>query len=504
MAYGQSGPSPRHHGDNDCEWNEFGEVVCPDPTWTPPPVVPPTATFTSVPTATFTSVPTATFTSVPTATFTSVPTATFTSVPTATFTSVPTATFTSVPPTATPTPTPSPAPTKPSGWIRAAPAKTIVGQFTTISAGWSGGIQPRLVIEDTTILGESPDCGAGGASGGRSVGPRSIVLLPSEPKRLYGCSGGLTAVQLRDAGRNRTLDTVTVEVLPILSITAHEQVAYRWLNVTFTGHSAYTYTVEWRTKAGTEWKALPTAPTHIERSRVKIFGHSADIRGLPYSRNEFAKIVVRIGGRTAEGRASTSTAYGITRVKPRAAGHQPDHEVDYNLSALPATGLGAWLSGVAPDAASAWASASPYLSATAGSRIKIALYDPDVHKSCPEPTACVNYGALPNTVETRLIGSIDMVFYQSPVYEGRTYRWTDNEDLNMKKDPDDGSVTYMWVGGVLTHEFGHTFGLKHPDSDQTGIMHVPNVMEDGLTTITDADKAAVRQIYHGHVKNEGW
>ena len=116
----------------------------------------------------------------------------------------------------------------------------------------------------------------------------------------------------------------------------------------------------------------------------------------------------------------------------------------------------------------------------------------------------MNYGALPNTVETRLIGSIDMVFYQSPVYEGRTYRWTDNEDLNMKKDPDDGSVTYMWVGGVLTHEFGHTFGLKHPDSDQTGIMHVPNVMEDGLTTITDADKAAVRQIYHGHVKNEGW
>ena len=30
---GQVGP--RHHGDDDCEWNEFGEVVCPDPTNTP-------------------------------------------------------------------------------------------------------------------------------------------------------------------------------------------------------------------------------------------------------------------------------------------------------------------------------------------------------------------------------------------------------------------------------------------------------------------------------------
>ena len=116
VAYGQSPTPPRHHGENDCEWNEFGEVVCPDPTWTPTPVVPPTATFTSVPKPT------------------TPPTATFTSVPTPTFTSVPKPT---IPPTLTWTPTPDTAATAAAETATAA-AKTAVALTATEGRGTHG------------------------------------------------------------------------------------------------------------------------------------------------------------------------------------------------------------------------------------------------------------------------------------------------------------------------------------------------------------------------------
>ena len=86
------------------------------------------------------------------------------------------------------------------------------------------------------------------------------------------------------------------------------------------------------------------------------------------------------------------------------------------------------------------------------------------------------------------------------------YEWTNVKSLNMKFTRDK-ETRYLWVGGALIHEFGHTFGLKHPapGSDMTGIMHTPNVMyPSGLTTIQPADVAAIKFIYHGHVKDEGW
>ena len=69
--------------------------------------------------------------------------------------------------------------------------------------------------------------------------------------------------------------------------------------------------------------------------------------------------------------------------------------------------------------------------------------------------------------------------------------------------PADGGETYIWVGGALVHEFGHTFGLKHPGSGHVGIMDVADVF-GGETGIQYADEALIRQIYDGHTRNQGW
>ena len=66
-------------------------------------------------------------------------------------------------------------------------------------------------------------------------------------------------------------------------------------------------------------------------------------------------------------------------------------------------------------------------------------------------------------------------------------------------------MNYLWVTAALRHEFGHTFGLKHPtDSSYTGIMDVADVLIDGLKEIQPADEALIRQIYDGHTRNQGW
>ena len=276
------------------------------------------------------------------------------------------------------------------------------------------------------------------------------MLLPSEPKRLYGCSGGLTAVQLRDAGRNRTLDTVIdIEVLPIPSISGHTQVAYRWLNITWApGHSDYTsFTIEWRKKTDTEWNALSETPAgtgDADRSRAIVSGYSADIRGLPFSSSVARdNIVVRVVGHVGD-RTATSAGYGITRSKPNAVGHQHDHAIGYNLSGLGDSKLEGWLRNAAPDAATAWATAISYLSAHAGNEVDLELYDGT--KKCPGQTACVKYGIDKNREDPgfSLPSTMTMIFYPNPVYNGNPYKWTNNKSLNMFP-ADGGKHTYGWV-----------------------------------------------------------
>ena len=65
-------------------------------------------------------------------------------------------------------------------------------------------------------------------------------------------------------------------------------------------------------------------------------------------------------------------------------------------------------------------------------------------------------------------------------------------------------MNYLWVTAALRHEFGHTFGLKHPGSGHVGIMDVADVLIDGLKEIQPADEALIRQIYDGHTRNQGW
>ena len=233
-----------------------------------------------------------------------------------------TATFTPTPkPTATftPTPTPRPAPPQPTGWIRATPAKIALGQSTLIAAGWSNvDDSPSIIVGDSLVLAESCSGGSGDSSdSGRERSTRAPTppTLPEAQatKTLHGCNDGLTTVQLL-AG-NKTLATVTVTVVPLPKITGHEQVAYRWLNITWSGHSDYTsYTVEWRRKTDTEWIALSATPAgtgEADRSRAIVSGHSADIRGLPFKRQTIhgdpdreivVRVIGRVGDRTATGR----------------------------------------------------------------------------------------------------------------------------------------------------------------------------------------------------------
>ena len=324
--------------------------------------------------------------------------------------------------------------------------------------------------------------------------------------------------------------TPTPTVLPAPSITGHTQVAYRWLNITWTGHRDYgnRYSVQWRRQSvtgWTKWKTLPNAATADDRERAIIAGHTADLRGLPTS-PAFNKIKVRVVGRTADGRSATSAAREIERVKPDAKGHQHDRDVNYNLSKSLTGTPGVWFREAAPRAASAWAWAatatSTYLSVSTGSSgnaVTIRLYDESdsKDKGCHDvsETACVYFFDKPDNVDHHL-HNMAMIFYPSPVYEDEKgkrhfYQWTNDKNLNMKLTPNRKKL-FLWVEGALIHEFGHTFGLKHPaeDADLTGIMHTPNVMlpsekyENGLTTIQPADVAAIKFIYHGHIKDEGW
>ena len=218
---------------------------------------------------------------------------------------------------------------------------------------------------------------------------------------------------------------------------------------------------------------------------------------------------MRVVGRTAAGLSAASAAYNITRPRPPDfTGHQRDHTTEYDLSELP-TGdddhavLGGRLRNAAPGAAADWAEKSPYLSAAPGSEVAIRVYVPSAtDKGCDRVSevACVNTGRNKGVeIELR---SQTMYFYPSPVYKGVVYTWTKIEGLHNKDAP--GGGKYLWVTAALRHEFGHTFGLKHPpDSSYTGIMNADRVY-GGLKEIQDVDIDELRPVYHGHIRDQGW
>ena len=472
---------------------------------------------------------------------------------------------------ATATPTPLDKPPPPGDFKAAAP----IGNTGRVTLTWD-----RLVGADKYEVQYRLSGGAQGQSAGNWIrhddnitGPGPTIthnvdgLTCDQSRDFRVRSYGNAALYLGDWGDqwspilSRTppcppTPTPTPTVLPVPSITGHTQVAYRWLNITWTGHRDYgnRYSVQWRwkekataTAPWTAWKALPNAPTDKDRSRAIITGNSADLRGLTYedvhhTHSPYEWIAVRVIGRTSDGRSVTSEAYEITRVKAIAAGHQPDHTVGYDLSLLSTSSTpGNWFREAAPDAAAAWvvaaAATSTYLSVTTTQGdVKIQIYDDSATTTNPElppeplpvppsantnrcgnppRVACVKFSPPSAASVERKLGPtpytrMTMIFHLSPGYKDiktkveHFYEWTNVKSLNMKDSP--GGKTFLWVGGALIHEFGHAFGLQHPavGADMTGIMHVPNVLKEGLTTIQTADEAAIKFIYHGHVKDEGW
>ena len=59
---------------------------------------------------------------------------------------------------------------------------------------------------------------------------------------------------------------------------------------------------------------------------------------------------------------------------------------------------------------------------------------------------------------------------------------------------------YVYVGHVMTHEFGHTFGLPDFYADNTGLQGLPAVMDNNHVNqmITTEDIKQLRAIYAIH------
>ena len=384
---------------------------------------------------------------------------------------------------------------------------------------------PEIRIDDTTILGVNADCtppDSSGGSGGstRSVDNQHTISLPTSAtsKLLYGCGPSTTTVSLRDSGRNKLLASVSITVRPLPQVLTDRQVAYRWLNITWSaGHPDYTYTVQWRreTETDSDWKTLSETPAttkESDRSRAIITTglgqHSADVRGLPFKRgagraNTDREILVRIAA-AAGGHSVYSDGYAITRDKPGAVGHQHDQAIGYNLSTLPNNTLGTMLTNAAPGGATAWSNAVSYLSAHSGSEVDLVEFDGTSARKCRTgPTACVKMGFSDHLEDAgfRIPSGMTMVFYPNPEYESRNYIWTHDASKHLDDAPNGGR--YMWVVPVLVHEFGHTFGLSH---STFGIMNPSDVFDEdvAIATIQPADVAAIRQLYDGHIASQGW
>ena len=79
---------------------------------------------------------------------------------------------------------------------------------------------------------------------------------------------------------------------------------------------------------------------------------------------------------------------------------------------------------------------------------------------------------------------------EQPVYSGSTqYFWTDDNDV--------GGLTGTWLylSGVVMHEFGHTWGLGHPPAPPS--LSIMGYANNAALPISD-DAEAMRAVNDGH------
>ena len=333
---------PKHHGDNDCEWDPFtGEVICPPPTWTPTRTAAATHTATAIRTATRTATPTATATHTPT--------------PTAT-------------PTHTPTRTRTPSPT---GWVTAPDTSISVGGSVTVRGGWSpASLTTRWHITDESVLWRSSRCSG---TSGRGASTEEAVE-PEASLTVYGCAPGSSTVQLKITGTNTVLGSVTIRVTgaPAVPVPPGQnpvnrpdppdqlsptQVAYRWLRIEWDAHPAYARFKLEAKDGNRSWGEITIvkngSPRSGPRAIVDNANRTADVRGFIYRQN--TTITFRVTGITSSGFERVSAEFAVDRSsRPEAAGHLHDHALAYNLSRLSTIGLGADIAAAAQEAAAAW------------------------------------------------------------------------------------------------------------------------------------------------------
>ena len=237
-------------------------------------------------------------------------------------------------------------PVSTSGWIEASPATIVVGQSTSITAGWNkAGLNTEFLINDGAILGTSSGCSgsSGAASGARAAASITQPISGDPSLTLWGCGAGLTSVSLRIVD-GKILDTVTVTVRPsppAPAITTWTREAYRFFTIGWSDHADYaSYRVEWRNRNTMHWNRLPTSGASGPRALMKG-AHSADVRGLPYDTVtvgdkavpmmlEVRVVGIMSSGHTVEGPVRS----GSRGTQPRGRGRQVDHVMKYDLSAV--------------------------------------------------------------------------------------------------------------------------------------------------------------------------
>ena len=415
-------------------------------------------------------------------------------------------------------------PVSTSGWIEAAPATIVVGQSTSITAGWNkAGLNTEFLINDGAILGTSSGCSgsSGTASGARAAASITQPISGDPSLTLWGCGAGLTSVSLRIVD-GKILDTVTVTVRPsppAPAIATWTREAYRFFTIGWSGHADYTsYRVEWRNRNTMHWNRLPTSGASGPRALMKG-AHSADVRGLPYDTVtvgdkavpmmlEVRVVGIMSSGHTVEGPVRS----GSRGTQPRGRGHQVDHVMKYDLSQLPTSGpdaeLASWIRNRAPSAAQAWAKIEPSLSLSScegdcpandehGDNTSVML-TLQGRLCSPSAVACVE--PLRPNIEG-ILG--DMNIHFRPDLTPLRLKWTNDKSLDGFQS---GLLRYIWIDMAVVHEFGHTFGLDdyRGESDFYGIMDVDDVKYKKDDQIKQDDRDALRKIYESHTKNEGW